>query len=54
MPQQPPRTDPHPALARARRLTARRGPRPLVIPLALNLGRATLLLAALFGLALAL
>lgn len=44
----------HPALQRARRMTARRGPQPLVIPLALNLGRATLLAAALLGLQLVL
>ncbi|MCE3004578.1 MAG: hypothetical protein LW860_18040 [Xanthomonadaceae bacterium] len=44
----------HPALQRARLLTGRRGPRPLTIPLALNLGRATLLAAVLLGLSIAL
>lgn len=44
----------HPALLRARRLTGRRGPRPLTIPLALNLGHATLLAAFLLGLSIAL
>lgn len=50
----PTNRSPHPALERARRLTARRGPQPLVIPLALNLGRATALAAALLGLQLVL
>jgi hypothetical protein len=46
----PPAPNPHPALQRARRLTGRRGPQPLTIPLALNLGHVTLLAAALLGL----